>query len=303
MPVLSDEEVSGSVVVDIMGGLGNQMFQYAAGKALSLRLGVPLHLFPGFLQGDPLRSYALDIFSLPDPSCDNYEEWGRWFDVFLWARKRRRFRKKRGESWRKKQRIVREPHFHYWDGFETLGPGVILNGNWQSPKYFAAFKDEIKRLFAFRELSGDKNRDYARAIGDSLAVAVHVRRTDYAHTKGFAVVGKDDYYGQACKLMAAAHPDATFFIFSDAPAEAEAIFSGWLRCTVVDTGSQESDMHLMTLCKHHVIGNSTFSWWGAWLADNPDGLVTAPRYWFPRERLLAENIHLLDLIPSHWVIV
>ena len=291
------------VSVDIFGGLGNQMFQYAAGKALALNLDAELRLCLELLENDAARCYSLDIFpNITEALLRPPEPEAGLLDAFLPAKRREKNLRRRAQAWRKSGNVAKEPHFHYWDGFKALRPGAHLQGYWQSPKYFSSCVRAIRRSFAFREFVGDADLAMERRMLGGNSVSVHVRRGDYTDPAVLAVHGLcgAPYYASAVSLMEKLLPDCTFFVFSDDPGAARELFHDSTDAVFLEGGTAERDMHLMQCCKHHIIANSSFSWWGAWLGE-AEGFVVAPRNWFARETMI--NRFVLDLFPEDWILL
>jgi hypothetical protein len=180
--------------------------------------------------------------------------------------------------------------------------GGYLQGYWQSERYFLKHASTIRKDFTFRQSPSGQNADLMRTILDSAAVSIHVRRGDYvSNPKTFANHGicTPEYYFNAIDIMRQRVPNARFFAFSDDPQWVTSVLAP--RCDgmiVVDHNQAEdscNDMQLMSLCRHHIIANSSFSWWGAWLNQNPDKIVVAPRNWF------ANGKDSTDLIPETYI--
>jgi len=203
----------------------------------------------------------------------------------------------------------REPHFHYDPAFETLGPKTSLFGYFQSERYFSPIAEILRKYFSPREPLGTDSADTLRWIERCpLPVSVHIRRGDYLKpgTAEFHGILGEPYYREALgHIEARLGETAEFFVFSDDPAAAEQVlnFMPASRLTHVrgDPERPWEDMALMARCQHHVIANSSFSWWGAWLNCSPDKIVVAPRNWFaPAE---VKKVKTADLYPSGWVLV
>ena len=282
------------VLVRLNGGLGNQMFQYAAGRALADRLGSELLLdtraFKHVLALDAYtrRSYALAPFKLRAKLAtpEDLKRWPRWVvDVGM------------------RLGIVR-PLFRRWH-FEsaiTYDPGVLalsdpvcLVGYWQSERYFSGIADSIRADFTLRApLAGENARLLARARA-SASVGLHVRRGDFvslndaAHAHGVCSL---DYYRHGIGLVRERCLDAHFLVFSDDHewARAELPLDS---STVFVTGNAEcpeQDLALMSACTHHIIANSSFSWWAGWLGYSPEQMVIAPRPWYASPKLDARDL-------------
>lgn len=287
------------IVSKLIGGLGNQIFQYAAGRALSLRLGVPFMLdtrdFSAYKlhQGFELkRLFHYDAKVASDDDLRNILGWQRG------KLTQRILRRPQLKNLRCKSYVV-EPHFNYWDGINQLKDNCYLDGYWQSEKYFIEFADEIREDFNFKLLFSVKNKEIARQVSDVNAVSLHVRRGDYVSDKRNAFIGvcSLDYYRKAIDTIKLKVDKPVFFVFSDDIAWVKNNLA--LDKTAVFVGHNQgdesyNDMRLMSLCKHNIIANSSFSWWGAWLNANPNKIIVAPRQWF------ASKKDDSDLIPTNW---
>jgi hypothetical protein len=176
-----------------------------------------------------------------------------------------------------------------------------LMGNWQSERYFAHISNTVRADFSFRDLLAGKNNELAEFIGKVNAVSLHVRRGDIAsNPASLAVHGlcSLDYYRRAIEHVATRLTKPEFVIFSDD--------MNWVRenlhinypCHYVDHNKgleSYNDMRLMSLCRHHILANSSFSWWGAWLNPKIDKIVVAPHRW------CAADYDSSDIVPSSWI--
>ena len=292
---------SPQVLVQLHGGLGNQMFQAAAGIALAARLGGALSFDLSRFRDKGLRAYALGQL----PVEATIYEAGRTAPI---ARLRAKASKlfggagiKRPRGWQ--GRIHAEPHYHYDPAFAAITGSTLLAGFFQSPRYFAGFEPKIRAAFdAAAAMSPPALATAALLAGDD-SVALHIRRGDYANdARARAVHGTlaDAYYERALALVRQAVPSARVFVFSDDPAVAAEKAQAW-HGTCVAGASALEDLWLMSRCRHHIIANSSFSWWSAWLDDRPSGLVVAPRHWLSREKQITT--HVGDLFPEGWILL
>lgn len=289
------------VISHIIGGTGNQMFQYAAGRALSLAKGQRL---------------LLDLGDFPDYRLHQGFELSRVFNVNAesataglvhamlgWRASRlaKRLLRRPGFARLRGARFVAEPHFNYWPGFPGLSGDCYLYGYWQSERYFKPFEADIRRDFTFRVPLSGRNAELASEISRSQAVSLHVRRGDYvddARNRNLLNVCAPEYFRAAVDHIAERVERPVFYVFSDDMAWARQNLHLAFPCVYVDHNRQAEsyrDMQLMSLCQHHIIANSSFSWWGAWLNPNPEKLVVAPTKWF------LNGIDDSDLIPKGWV--
>lgn len=289
------------VITNIIGGLGNQMFQYAAGRALALDRGVPLLLdISGFSNYQLHNGFELGrIFNCTVKAANEADMRG----VLHWQSSpfmRRLISRPSISIFRRKEFVV-EPHFHYWSEIRNSPRDCYLMGYWQSEKYFSEVAGQIRTDFSFRFPLEGRNAELVKRINQVNAVSLHVRRGDYAmNPKTAATHGlcSLDYYRTSIRQMAERVAQPHFFIFSDDIAWAQGNLEMDFPCVYVqhNCGADSyNDMRLMSKCQHHIIANSSFSWWGAWLNPSVEKIVIAPQKWF------ANQMDVTDLFPSGWV--
>lgn len=288
------------ICVRIWGGLGNQMFQYAAGYALAKHLGVELLVDPVEMAQEH-TTFGLGLFNL---------ETKVWRPVGARAVARRMLSGLRGKETRKKLerlwpgRVYRPGNFCSADDFGTIGPGTYLNGYFQSEQFFVERAEEIRALYSLDHIVPSIDGALRQAAADPGSVSVHIRRGDYAReAKVTEVHGllADDYYSRAYEIMRALVPDCRFLVFSDDLAAADELTRRWRNHTLVQGHTREQDLYLMSACANHVIANSSFSWWGAWLGRNPGKQVIAPRRWFSRAEM--KKVYVDDVCPVGWILI
>jgi Glycosyl transferase family 11 len=279
------------IATRLMGGLGNQMFQYAAGRRLAIKRGVELVLDLSYLtnqpRGDVPRHFELECFHIVGRRATAPLDGGRV---------QRLLRLGRSNAFRR----LRERGVQYQPAVVESPDNTLLIGYWQSEKYFKDEEAQIREDFAFAAVLSPEKRAVARAIGKN-AVSVHVRRGDYlshAAANKFHGVLPLEYYERAAATIIEKTKDAHFFVISDDPAWCRShIKLPGLTTFVGDApGPGHEDMQLMSLCRHHIIANSSFSWWGAWLNARDDKIVVAPRRWFT-----DESRDTRDLVPESWI--
>lgn len=283
------------VVVGLSGGLGNQLFQYSAGRALALRLNAPLLLDTAWFRGRRDREYALSPFRIA-AAADGGSQWWPDVTVAIWSRISRRW-----GATRLGAAIFREPHFHFAPAFDEIHAPVYLEGYWQSPRYFAHIRTTLLRELVPRAAMPSVCQPILDAIRNCNAICVHIRRGDYvsnpiaARTHGLCPL---DYYTAAL----AALPKSTTshcFVFSDAPDWVRENLHLDCKMTVVDVNNEKNahwDLYLMSACRHFIIANSSLSWWAAWLGCVPGKQVAAPLQWFK-----SDDRNIRDLLPAQWV--
>ena len=288
------------IVSRVIGGLGNQMFQYAIGRALSLKRNVPLVLdisqFDNYVRH---QGFELDrIFNSKFQIATNDEI----IQILGWqsALLVQRILSQRVMSRLRRPEFVLEPHFHFWQAIDTVPSKCYLQGYWQSPQYFDEYQAEIRDDFTFKLPFTGKNIDLSDRISQVNSVSVHVRRGDYlSNKKTTALHGlcSVDYYKIAIQKISSVQHQPVFFVFSDDITWAKKNLEIEYPCHYIDHNKgleSFNDMRLMSLCKHNIVANSSFSWWGAWLNSNQDKVVIAPKKWF------ATSINTGDLLPFSW---
>jgi hypothetical protein len=291
------------IVSQIIGGLGNQMFQYAAGLALANKHGQPLLLDIRLFDNYDLRpeGFLLDkVFKIDA----NIAEAICIRNMFGWR------------TSRIGHRILREKYFSFLRGenykvqngmdftndFFELPSSCYLSGYWQSERYFKEYENLIREHFTFTAPMNKCNLDIVKQIqGISGAVSLHVRRGDYIwnnHTNSIHGVCSADYYQKAMSLIAKHVFDPVYFVFSDDLDWVKANLSIEYKHIFIDHNIGDDsfkDMQLMSFCQHHIIANSSFSWWGSWLNPSPDKIVIAPKKWF------SNGLDISDITPMAWL--
>ncbi len=289
------------IITNLIGGLGNQMFQYAAGRSLAL---------------SRKTEFRLDVSDFSDYRLHQGFELQRVFncpaqiatmsdvrDILGWQASpiMRRLLAKPALSMFRRRGFVVEPYFNYWRLINDVPADGYLTGYWQSERYFCDVAQTIRADFTFKNSQSPRNAEFAEQIGSGNAISLHVRRGDYVkNPKTTATHGlcSLEYYQSAIQYLTDRVERPSFYIFSDDPAWVRESMKIEHPSVYVDHnhGAESyNDMRLMSMCKHHIIANSSFSWWGAWLNPNPDKIVVAPRKWF------ANNNDVPDLFPSGWV--
>jgi hypothetical protein len=291
------------IISKIIGGLGNQMFQFAAGYALAKKHGVPLRLdTEDFANYRLHQGFELDrVFELK-ADIANEADFSR---VLGWRKPDviRRMLSRPRLSFLSAGRFIVEPHFDYWSGIESVGSECYLTGYWQTEKYFQSVAQEISKSFCFREPLRDRNIEWEQMIRGSTSVSLHVRRGDYvsnATTNSAHGTCGLDYYRSAIEKIVSQVDSPRFFVFSDdIPWVVDNLKIAQPVHYISNNVGKYSyiDMQLMTLCRHNIIANSSFSWWGAWLNDGCDKIVVAPKAWF------SGKSSPKDLYPDTWQVL
>ena len=275
------------IITKLVGGLGNQMFQYAFARTLSLRHNTPLKIDLSFLKNRNMgpnfvyRNYELDIFNVIEDFDFTFENCIRAEEPFCS---------------KYLQEIVDSI------GVYQIDKDIMIDGYWQSVKYFAEFESVIKSDFTFKSLVGDSNDDKIKSMLNDIrmtnSVMLNIRRTDFLNTDFHGVMGLE-YINKSTELLESKIDNPKYFIFSDDIEWCKENIK--LNNMVIVNHSYKGDrfsyyLQLMKECKNFIIPNSSFAWWSAWLSDSPNKIVIAPKRW-----LTDETIDTSDLIPSDWI--
>lgn len=272
-------------IINIIGGIGNQMFQYAFAIALKRK--------------HPNEEVMLDISHFNGYALHNGFEIERNFNIKLpYASRKDLIKLTYYAPNYKLSRILRkllgyrkteyeEPRlFTFWNEALDIEGDCYYEGSWQNEKYFNVYSEDVREAFVFKRPLDDKNLRLLKEIKSSMSIGVHIRRGDYLKEPAYIGICDLPYYKNAIRYICDKVESPHFFIFSND--------ADWCRAniaplcqdyTIVDwnNGTKSyADMHLMSLCKHNIIAHSSFSWWAAWLNGNETKIVVAPKRWFNR---------------------
>ncbi|MBN12512.1 MAG: alpha-1,2-fucosyltransferase [Opitutaceae bacterium] len=287
------------VIVKIFGGLGNQLFQYAIGRALGLKNGVDVkydvtNFKTGGFRKCELPNFCIDgdLATRKDIRRIQYSRVSLLREISLAIRRKRPHY---GKS------FILEENFHYSPQVLKIKNDAYLSGYWQSYKYFKKYWDKISAEFNPKNSLCDTALKYKREISTCNAVSLHIRRGDYLTNERvnmFHGLCSIDYYKSAIKVIKDDVLNPCFFVFSDDlewAIENFSILEGVKFVKLPKATADYEEMFLMSYCKHNIIANSTFSWWGAWLNRNAKKNVIAPSKWFT-----DPEIDTSDLFPPTW---
>lgn len=291
------------IIANLKGGLGNQMFQYAAGRCLAHLRGAALKLDDAFLQADPggaytKRHFELDVFEMPFQIA-NASELVPFYRIGH-NRYLRNIEKRLPFLFAHHFYSERDLSFH--KDFHALPGQTYLDGYFQSEQYFDPVASIIRKDFTFKGPVPKACEDWLREIRSTESVSLHIRRGDYvsnpSNTTYYASCS-ESYYRRAVDELLKQHRNIGLFVFSDD--------LDWCRKNLafndlpvyfVDANTQAAnhwDMFLMSQCRHNIMANSSFSWWAAWLNGNASKTVIAPAKWFGNDTKQAH-----DIIPLTW---
>lgn len=286
-------------IVKISAGLGNQIFQYAFYRTLKKNSPDTKMDILEFNYRKHHNGYELEkVFNIV-PDYATQQEINKIADIskdFFSEIRRKIFKAKLKVS----GEIIQESEIgnQYHPELQSK-ENTYFSGFWQSEKYFKSIETQLREELTFKKLLDDENQKIANLISTTNSVSIHIRRGDYVKSRRvdtFGSVCTPTYYANAIRLIQSKINNPHFFVFSD---DLE-----WVKENMqipeayyvdINTGDNSyKDMQLMSLCRHNIIANSSFSWWGAWLNKNPDKIILAPSIWI-RERNFA------DIIPDAWV--
>ncbi|PZR27456.1 MAG: hypothetical protein DI535_10625 [Citrobacter freundii] len=290
------------IITRLIGGLGNQMFQYAFGKAASLRLNVPLKIDLDYLHNLSSdhaefvpRKYSLDIFNIPDQLASK-EETALFTNRVNNAAVNSLLSKLLG----KKRSYWLEPHYHFSDKAKNAPDNVLLEGYWQSSKYFNEAETELRKIFTFRQPVSAAAGPMLQDITQRNSVCVHVRRGDFLINANHGFCGIP-YYQQAERIISEKISDPAYYVFSDEIDWCRENMQFLPGATFVSTelaGHKDQDhLRLMAQCKHFIIPNSSFAWWAVWLSGRSNAVVVAPAKWY------KPAPDATDIYQPEWIVI
>jgi len=275
------------VIVKIIGGLGNQMFQYAYAKTLEIQ-GYDVQIDSSAFKNYKLHNYGLDSYNIDINIFINNNLFIKIFNKLRLNR----------------NKIIKEKSLLFDENLLKIKDGSYIEGYFQCEKYFLNIRDELIESFIINsKLSIYTKQIEKEILKDKSSCSLHIRRGDYVSdekSNNIHGVCSLDYYNKAIELMRNKFISISFYIFSDDIA--------WVKenlkvenAIYIDSEEKRipnEDIYLMSLCTYNIIANSSFSWWGAWLNTNPNKMVIAPSRWFSDKSKEKES---MDIIPSSWV--
>lgn len=291
------------IVVKLIGGLGNQMFQYAAGRSLAIHHNTNLLLNKISLEEEPKgvftkRNYELGCFGL-EQSFATQED----LDYFSGnsSGKFKRTLDRIFPGIKRKVTLYESGHIFH-SNFFSMPADTCLVGFWQSEKYFKKYEDQIRKDFTLLSPVPSSLHELHSRVKSTNSISLHVRRGDYVSLKtaaDFHGTPGLSYYEKAIEYIRKEQDAGEIFVFSDDLDWCRHNLSFDLPVTFVQQNNgPEWDMFLMSQSKHNIIANSSYSWWGAWLNQNPGKIVILPEYWY---RNVKSNS--IDITPEGWITV
>lgn len=309
--------VEASLTVHLMGGLGNQLFQYAFGRRLAIANNARLYLdasaYPSAGEVDPargLRRCELGEFRIagqvlertPTGSTARPSARRRWRKILAATTGLR----ERLKPYYERREIIEPAKNHFRFDHHLIerridGP-VSARGYWQSEKYFEEIGPRLRAELTLKRPLDSESERIAAVLSSTLSAGIHVRHGDNANEVAAPLgVLPREYYARVCAALREELGDVSFFVFSDDSAWARNLLDGLIDASYVTHNGPArgfADLWLMSLCRHHVLANSTFSWWAAWIGRKAGQIVYAPsRYYLNLERPNP------DLYPAGWRLI
>lgn len=292
------------IVIELTGGLGNQMFQYAFACVLASTNNTTLKIDNDFFNktekcsSHTPRNFELNIFSNSYVIATAKDI--KLFDNLSLLN---HFKKKFGFNYPK---IYRENFFNFQPHLLKIKSSAFVKGYFQSYKYFEGFEKKIRNVFCLSENQlDDLNKRIFLEIKSTNTIAIHIRRGDYVTDSVIQQIHGNcgiEYYTNAINLVASRTKNSTIVFFSDDIEWVKIQFKDFSfpKVFIGHNFGDESwkDLFLMKSCNHNIIANSSFSWWAAWLNDNPSKIIIAPKKWFA---ISEEDRNTNDLIPPQWI--
>lgn len=285
------------IIVKVQGGLGNQMFQYAFGRALAEKHSQDLYLdCSEYLRPSCKREYGLDHFNIraKKASCGDVKSM-----VTPHFALRKKLKKIFAVPYSLSSTHILERNFNFQPSILEFNCGYF-DGFWQTQKYFSGISDIVRKDLTFKDAVKYSGGETFAKITSLNSVSLHIRRGDYVKVKRtrkrFSVI-RAGYFKRAVEYMRSKLDTPHFFIFTDDPKWVSENFPAGEDYTLVSSSGMYEDLFLMAQCRHNIIFNSSFSWWGAWLNGNPGKIVVAPDMWFTPHYKLDYS----DVVPEEWI--
>ena len=292
------------IITEILGGLGNQLFEYAHARSLSIKLEQELYFDLSFFD----RYHRKDVYRLDrfNTNVNNASE----EDINRLKRKYRTpdiFRKvinKLGGSPYSNSKYHFDNERIDKTSIKVLKQykDLYISGYFANQKYFMVIEDIIRKEFTLKEPLNIENQKMFDLINSTPSVSLHIRRGDYVGNGFFAEIPLS-YYHDAVTIIEKKYPKSTYYIFSDDLQWVKENLTLNVNTIYVDINDSSTDymeLMLMAACKHNIIANSTFSWWGAWLNSNSEKIVIAPKIWFNNKEAQAKYNNG-KLVPVNWI--
>jgi hypothetical protein len=285
------------IIIKMFGGIGNQMFQFALYKNL-INSNIEVYIDDtSFMPSwDSEKVRIINIFQNVD-----YPQASKKMIELLGDVNVSTFDKIRRKLFHKKTHF-KEQKFPFNHLMLSLEGNYYLEGFWQSEKYFYTIKDKVSNSFKFPDVMECKNKDIINKILQENSISIHIRKGPSYRRKIYEGVCESEYYRKCIEILRQKIDKPQFYIFSDNITWCrenlsflKAIYIDWNPCV---GNNCYLDMQLMSLCRHNIIANSSYSWWGAWLNRNPAKVVIGPERWFNSD---SPKFDTRDIMPESWI--
>lgn len=293
----------GKKIVKFNGGLGNQMFQYAFALSLEDKFDTKVYMDMSWFEDVKThtnvvaRTFGLDVFNTKCQAASKED-----LNKVIYPNFKSKFTKtiakffpdrfdvnfiREKNPYLVNKNLLKYPNYFYYEGY------------FQNEDYFKHLRKRLLEEFSLKEELDERNKEVLEKIKQTNSVSVHIRRGDYVTLETVKTVhgtcGKE-YYENAIKYISKKVENPHFFFFSDDIEWVKAQMELDFPYTIVDFNKEKGyfDLELMRNCKHNITANSSFSWWGAWLNENPEKIVIAPKRWTLKKQSCK-------IVPSDWV--
>ena len=294
------------IIVKIFQGLGNQMFQYAYGYARAKELNCELKIDTSYYNSYAevtqygytyKRDFGLNHFKITAPEATSVEINGIVYPrgKNLAQKVSNNYRRLLGRHYQKF--VVKEPSYAFDENLLRIPDNTYVEGYFTDERYFQQYKSELQAQFEVINPPNEKNATLLNQISRGNSVCISIRRTNFLNNPLHGTCG-EDYYYSAMDEVAARISNPVFYVFSDDNNWVNTHFESKHNCILVQHNYPDfyEDFRLMKQCKHHIIPNSTFPWWVAWLSNFENKIVIAPKYW-----LNSNTIDYSGFVPNEWI--
>jgi len=296
------------IIVKISGGLGNQLFQYALAKAIEQKRGLEVKLDTSFFNlpagSITPRKFLLDKFniSLKIAKREDFHKIGVPYPTDKTLKENlRRLIFKLIEFFKTKQnkKIIIDHNLNFNEATLNIPDNRYISGSWTNQKYFINIKNILQKELCPKFTIGSATKKILDNIIKTNSVGIHIRRSDYLKYTHKFVILTEKYYDRAVQLIKEKESEPIFFIFSDDITYVKKNYANIFGDTTVYVSGKNitdyEEFWLLSKCKHNIIANSTFSWWGAWLNNNSNKMIVAPNQY------RTDNKDMSGFIPSEWI--
>ena len=284
------------MIVEIFAGLGNQMFQYAFYLSLKKKWDGRHDVQ---IDNTICRARGYELEKVFGIKCGKHDTVNPAVEQWFLRKVIALIRKTNMRKIRFRNQIIDLTSGYWPEIMEIDSEQIEYYGCWQSENYFSDVKEEVKQAFRFPEVTEEKNKKLIQQLQQSESVSIHVRRGDFLKFPQYINLGESDYYQHAIEYIKKHVKKPVFVVFSDDVEWCKEYILRDEKCCFVDwnTGDKSfRDMQLMSICKHNIIANSTFSWWGAWINENKNKIVVAPSKIYSEKKYDDS-----EYIPEGWI--